>query len=94
MMIELEDEITEYGQYLELRPNRESWEKNFKDFRNFVDLQAKRGTFERYPAILVLIIKKILIVFRWYLLEVDKIRILLTLNRNFLQKKTFTRYKE
>jgi len=54
MMIELEEEITQHGEYLELEPNRESWDKNFKDFRNFVEIQAKRGIFDRYPAILVL----------------------------------------
>ena len=54
VMIVLEDEITQQqqrGEYLELRPNRETWDKEFKDFRNFVEIQARKGMFDRYPVI-------------------------------------------
>jgi len=79
VMIVLEDEITQQqqrGEYLELRPNRETWDKEFKDFRNFVEIQARKRMFDRYPAILANIYLILTSSFRWCLLELDKKRIL------------------
>jgi len=30
----------------------ETWDREFQDFRNFVEIQAKKRIFETYPAIL------------------------------------------
>jgi len=52
----LQEEIIQEkeGKYLELRSNRGTWDKEFKDFRDFVEIQAKKGVFDTYPAILVI----------------------------------------